>query len=73
MQNSYVLVWTWARRYRPNDVVIFRRDATLYIKRIIDITEQGFVVQGDNKKNSYDSTDFGRIPRSSIIGKIIWF
>lgn len=43
------------------------------IKRITNITPEGYFVEGDNKNDSYDSRDFGIIPKEKMLGKIIWF
>ena len=41
---------------------------TLIIKRVSSISEEGFEVRGDNKKDSIDSRQFGIIQKSDIIG-----
>lgn len=41
------------------------------IKRIIDISEDGYSVMGDNKQASTDSRHFGEISRKQIIGKVV--
>lgn len=55
------------------DVVAFRdpRDGKILIKRITDIKNDEYFVEGDNKSASTDSRKFGMISYKSIIGKLI--
>ena len=63
----------WLSLPKRNDIIAFRdpRDGKILIKRIINIEEKGYFVQGDNKNSSTDSRVFGMIRRSEIIGKVI--
>jgi signal peptidase I len=38
----------------------------------IELGPHEFYVLGDNRERSYDSRDFGPVPRSLIIGTPIW-
>jgi nickel-type superoxide dismutase maturation protease len=54
-------------------VAFFLTDrAKIYIKRISDCRDNTFFLRGDNQTDSYDSRKFGWIPRSQIVGKIIY-
>jgi nickel-type superoxide dismutase maturation protease len=48
------------------------RDKKVLIKRIINIQNKKYFIQGDNKKASTDSRKFGMIEKKSILGKVIY-
>ena len=54
------------------DVIVFKKDNTLLIKRISKITNIGLLVEGDNKDDSYDSASFGIISKKQILGKVVY-
>ena len=59
---------------KVGDIIAFslaRRDLAnkLIVKRIKEVGENKFLVQGDNKN---DSKDFGWIGKDKIIGKVIY-
>lgn len=61
------------RRLQINDLIIFYSpidDAPL-IKRITEIGPKGITVTGDNAEYSLDSREFGPIPESQVIGKVL--
>ena len=53
-----------------NDIIIFKSEKKLIIKRIKNIKDGQFKVAGDN---ALDSKDFGFIDKSKILGKVIFF
>jgi nickel-type superoxide dismutase maturation protease len=59
---------------KRNDIVAFKdpRDNKVLIKRITKIETKKIFVQGDNKKHSTDSREFGMIEKKAIIGKVIF-
>lgn len=54
------------------DVVVFKVDDKIYIKRIKEIKSQKFFLIGDNKKDSLDSKKIGWIDKKNILGKIFF-
>ncbi len=48
------------------------RDGKTLIKRITKINNGLYFVEGDNKKASTDSRNFGWLRRKNIIGKVIY-
>lgn len=55
------------------DVVLFRhpyRTDIRIIKRIQDSTEEGAFLIGDNPEETTDSTSFGRVPWTHLIGRV---
>jgi|SRR5581483_606636 len=77
-----VLVWAWAYRSRPpapGDVVLLRdpeRAGRVLIKRVAAPPQgapPGHVyVVGDNEPMSRDSRQFGVLPLSTVIGRVLW-
>ena len=53
-----------------NDLIIFKSNKKLIIKRIKSMENEKYKVVGDNKA---DSKDFGLIDKSKILGKVIYF
>ncbi len=56
------------------DIVVLHdpRNGGMVLKRIIKIKDSAYFVEGDNKKASTDSREFGAIPQQLIIGKVIY-
>ncbi len=52
---------------RKGDIVVFKKERRLIIKRIDQVKNYKYKVLGDNKK---DSLDFGWITRIDILGKV---
>src|SRR3954470_20499356 len=63
------------RRPLPGQVVALadprQPDRTL-VKRVVDITDDGIVVAGDNLAASTDSRHFGPVPWSAMIGVAVY-
>jgi len=53
---------------RKNDVIVFRYNKKMLIKRIIRIQNEKYFVMGDNKK---DSLKVGALKKNEILGKVI--
>ena len=54
-----------------NDLVVAKVNGRLIIKRIKRIDGRKIWVEGDNKKESTDSRNFGWIDKRQLIGKVI--
>ena len=59
------------KKPKINDIVAFKEDKKVLIKRIIRIDGDKYFVAGDNKNDSLDSKTFGLISKRQILGKII--
>ena len=55
-----------------SDIVAFRRDNKVMVKRISKIIKGKYFLEGDNKKDSFDSNRFGLISKEQILGKVIF-
>ena len=53
---------------KVKDIIAFKSDQKLILKRIIKIKEDTYLVEGDNKQ---DSKSYGWINKSNLIGKVI--
>lgn len=60
------------RKLSVGDVVILYHDGLEKIKRISRIQDENIYVLGDNAAASTDSRQFGYLPVSCIVGKVIW-
>lgn len=54
------------------DIVAFKKDEKVFIKRIARIENQKYFMTGDNKNDSLDSRDFGWIEKKDVIGRLIF-
>jgi phage repressor protein C with HTH and peptisase S24 domain len=68
---SFVLIWK-TKRIAPGNIIAFKRDNLLYIKRVKTITDDELYMLGDNSSDSFDSREFGSIRINDVIGKVIW-
>ena len=59
---------------KVGDIIIFRQLVPPFVlcKRIVKIVNSKIWVEGDNKKKSIDSRNFGFIEKKNIIGKIVF-
>lgn len=58
---------------KENDIVAFNYKNKIFIKKIKDIKDGKYFLEGENKDDSLDSKKIGWIERKNILGKIIWF
>ena len=56
---------------KVNDIVAFRYEGKIFIKRIKAINKDKFFLTGDNSNDSLDSKKIGLIDKENIIGKVI--
>lgn len=57
---------------KVGDIVAFKKEEKIFIKRVVKIDNEKHFVKGDNKKDSMDSRRFGWIERREIVGKVIY-
>lgn len=58
--------------YKPGDVIIVRHGGLEKIKRISQLMADRLFVVGDNQEHSTDSRQFGWLPLSAVVGKVVW-
>ena len=60
--------------FRPKigDIIAFKKEKKIFVKRIVKASGEKYFVKGDNEKDSLDSTKFGWINKKEIIGKVIF-
>lgn len=61
------------RKPRIKDIVVFKINNKVFIKRIDSIEKNKYFVTGDNKNDSIDSRSFGVIERKNILAKLILY
>lgn len=54
-----------------DDIIACEKSGKVLIKRITKITSKGYIVSGDNIRDSMDSRKLGVIKRKAILGKVI--
>ena len=59
-------------RLNLGDIVVFRHNHLLKIKRVAKIDRNKIYVVGDNAAESTDSRHFGWVDSGSVVGKVIW-
>ena len=70
--NRIVLAGTVYGDLTPGAVVIVRHDGLEKIKRVTRVKNGRIYVEGDNRKSSRDSRDFGWLTKEAVVGKLIW-
>jgi phage repressor protein C with HTH and peptisase S24 domain len=68
--NDMVLVFRFLK-IKKGDVVVFKREDNIFIKRVARFENGKVSVIGDNRRDSYDSRKFGFILKKDIIGKVV--
>lgn len=53
------------------NIIAFKKNNKIFIKRIIKIKGEKYFVKGDNLRDSLDSDKFGWILKKDILGKVI--
>ncbi len=56
-----------------NDIVVFKSESKIFVKRIRSVSEDKYFLEGDNKSDSLDSREFGLINRKNILAKVLWY
>lgn len=59
-------------RIKEKNVVVFKYNSKIFIKRVEKIFDKKYFVTGDNKDDSLDSRKFGGIKKSDIMGRVVW-
>lgn len=74
LKNNQFIIFNTLQDYKVGDIVVVDSSSFLpekyIVKRIIDISDEGVFLQGDNTEFSYDSRNFGYIPKDCILGVV---
>ena len=62
----------WFKNPSVNDIVGFKINNKVLIKRVTKISNNKYFLQGDNKEDSLDSRKLGLISKDKILGKVIY-
>lgn len=54
------------------DIVALKEKDKIFIKRITKVIKEKYFLEGDNKKDSLDSNQFGLFSRQQILGKVFF-
>lgn len=54
------------------EIVAFKKNQKILIKRIVKKTGNKYFLAGDNLKDSLDSRSFGFISKNDILGKVMY-
>lgn len=60
------------KNVKKNDVIVFDKSGDYFVKRVAEIKDSKFFLEGDNKKESIDSRKFGWIDKKDIVGKVVY-
>jgi phage repressor protein C with HTH and peptisase S24 domain len=69
--NDLIAVWK-SNKYKSGDIIGFKFDGQILIKRISRIKDNQYYVLGDNPDNSLDSRKFGWVSNNNIIFKLLF-
>lgn len=74
--NNGQVVWVnnWAyliNKIKIGDIVVFEKNSKALIKRVAKINGKSVSLMGDNRSDSLDSRDFGKVSNDKILGKVI--
>lgn len=59
-------------RPKVNDLVVFKHEGGLLVKRISKISSGNYFVTSDNKKHGMDSRVFGWLSKAQLLGRVIY-
>lgn len=60
------------RNPKLDDIVAFKFEDKIFIKRISRLNGNKYLLLGDNKSDSLDSREIGWIKKKDILGKVIF-
>jgi len=56
---------------RERDIVVFNHNNKFLMKRVSKVGKNGYLLIGDNKKDSLDSRHLGSINKRQILGRVV--
>ena len=54
--------------YEEGDIITFQNGDSLTTHRIVEVTDEGYVTQGD----ANNTTDLDMVPFKAVIGRVVW-
>jgi len=66
------LLISYGAPYKVGDVIVFKHQSRIDIKRIENISNEGIFVVGDNELASLDSRSYGYISPGEVLGRAIF-
>ncbi|HEY5268106.1 MAG TPA: S26 family signal peptidase [Candidatus Saccharimonadales bacterium] len=70
LNDGRLIIVSRSKKYKVGDVVGFRFDSQILIKRVSRVKDSSFYVLGDNSNNSLDSRKLGWIDSKNITFKL---
>lgn len=64
------LLFTKSHSYSVGDIVLARMNAREVVKRIVEVTDKGYYLVGDNASESSDSRHYGQVAKKDIIASM---
>jgi phage repressor protein C with HTH and peptisase S24 domain len=58
-------------KIKVNDIVVFKKNNVVMIKKVKEINSQGYFVQGENP-DSIDSRNFGELEKKELLYKLLF-
>jgi nickel-type superoxide dismutase maturation protease len=70
-----IISFNWAylgRKPKAGEIIVLNLNGKDIVKRVVKIEDKEVYVEGDNRKESTDSRDFGPVDLDKVIGKVIF-
>ena len=72
LEPGQIVIGVKPRQIRAGQIVIINHGGHQKIKRLTELSPAQIKVLGDNPKSSTDSRNFGWLPRSSVVARVVW-
>lgn len=72
LSHGQLILCIRCKRLKKGDIALFRCKGRVLIKRVARVSSGGYFMTGDNAAASIDSRTFGRIPKSAVIGRMLF-
>jgi Signal peptidase, peptidase S26 len=72
LPRQLLLATGFIRDLTESDLIVILHDNLEKVKRVRQVRADAVFVVGDNLAKSTDSREFGWLPRTVVVGKVIW-